>query len=531
MRIGDEPQTFNATASSGLPVTVTADTIARVCEAINGKMYALKSGTCSFSVSQEGNDDYAPVAMSTSNLSISRSFTIDPWVEPRTNILTTLAFVTSDGQPLSGKSVSWQTTGGGDAASGGPKTTGADGKVSFGAVSGPALITVEPQITTNPNPDYGPGPQYLKSFSTVVVLRNGELKVDIGAKPEPDERVVKVVLPDGTPVRGAVVYNFAKEGGQRLYKYPMASEIRVGQATWRSTQATSDGGLGNCRYGNTHGDSDLRAVTDRDGVATLRGWLTHETSAKIGVCYNDGELKQEKSAELAGSGTTAVQLSYAAKVIVEVTEAVADAAGQATVTATLVDEVGDPLVDKTVTAVQETADALKASSLRRANIVKVSSCSATTDAKSGKDGRVTLKICPKSSGYWYIKSSGLIPSKSFYVRSRLADNSGKGNSATDKSADSTNSVAGTAGSTNSVARPLVLRARQTATASRVAKAVGLAIPRGGTVTISVQRVSARLCQIVKGQLVAVRSGTCKVSVTVRPRVGKRITRVVSVVIK
>ena len=518
MRIGDGPQTFNAVASSGLPVTINVlmtgtDALTRNCEVIDGKVYALKAGTCSFSVSQAGDDQFAPIAHTTTSLSFTRTFTIDAWSQPRTNVLTTLVLTTTDGQPLSGKAVSWQTTGGGDSASGGPKTTNADGKVSFGAVSGPALLTVEPQIAASPNPDYGPGPQFLKKFSTVVVFGDGEVRVDIGLKPEVDERVVQVVLPDGTPVRGAVVYNFAKDNGKRLYRYPMASERRIGQATWRSVQATTDGGLGNCQYGNTHGDSDLRAVTDRDGSAVLRGWMTTDSTAKIGVCFNDGELKQEKTAELSEVGTTTVKLSYAAKVVVETTEAKVDSSGQATIVASLVDEVGDPLANKTVTAVQETTSGVTAMASRVGGAL-AGKCVASSEGKSAGDGKVTLRICPKTSGFWYLKASGMIPSKSFYVR-------------TESSLGGETFTGGTAAGN----KTLILRPRQTTTGVQVARMGGLSIPRGAVVTISVSRASSRVCRISGKRLVAIRSGTCKVSVTVRPRVGKRITRVVSVVIK
>jgi alpha-tubulin suppressor-like RCC1 family protein len=497
MTLGSEPVALAATSNSGLPVSYIAASTdpmkSAPCKVSGGLVSARSVGICRIMATEAASEAWT----GTPGGHVDQNVTISDWTGTRTNVLTTLKFITSDGTPVTGRAIKWSTASG-DAASGGPKTTDSDGKVTFGAVSGPALLKLSFELPASPNPDRGPGPQFLDSFETVTVLKEGTQTIDIGAKPPVDERTVEVQLPDGTPVRDAVVYNFAKDNGTRLYTTPISAIKESGEAVWKSNQITSDGGLGNCSYGNTPGTGDLRAVTDRGGRVTLQGWMTTDASARISACFNDGELKQEKSAALELSGITVIKLSYAARVTVNIDQAAAGSDGAVTIPAKLVDETGAPLSNKLVIAVQETSNGQTTKTTSKSNVQKFAGCTARTQATSGSDGRVTLRLCPTASGYWFLKATGLISSKSIFVKSSNASGSAQ--------------TQGSGQTSPFALKSLSPKVGTTVPTAKIARFARLSIA-GGQLRVVIATASRKVCRLRGTRVVALTAGTCVATLT------------------
>ena len=69
----------------------------------------------------------------------------------------------------------------------------------------------------------------------------------------------------------------------------------------------------------------------------------------------------------------------------------------------------------------------------------------------------------------------------------------------------------------------ILTASNPATFTSIAMTANLKVPAGAKVTVSVPKTSAKYCKVKSGKIVAVKSGTCVVKVTVTPKSSKKST--------
>jgi hypothetical protein len=58
----------------------------------------------------------------------------------------------------------------------------------------------------------------------------------------------------------------------------------------------------------------------------------------------------------------------------------------------------------------------------------------------------------------------------------------------------------------------------------IMKSMKLAVPKGGVATMSIAKSSAKVCKVVKKQVVGTAVGTCRVSVTIKMKKKINVTK-------
>lgn len=134
-------------------------------------------------------------------------------------------------------------------------------------------------------------------------------------------------------------------------------------------------------------------------------------------------------------------------------------------------------------------------------------CAASSSTKTDSKGTATVKICPSKSGYFRVRSSGVLPSKSICVKvNNQPCTVTLQNSIAGQSSSTTNGGTSLTGGTTAPAKAPTLSKK-----GRISRAVALrnytAVKGAGTVTIRVSGV----CKLVGGNIVGIgKTGNCKV---------------------
>jgi hypothetical protein len=415
---GDAEFTAQALSSSGLQVKITSQTRS-VCQTSGSVVLVIASGTCGLTARQIGNEYFQPAN------AVVKSFEVSDWSGSRTNSATTFRVQTSDGLPVSGVRIVWNTVGAENPAGGSVRVTNSAGSAIASTISGPALIRVislyEPnweiirccgEFVYDPLFRKAEASQFLYSYMTVKNLASSEIVLNVGPRPSFVSKVFSVRLLDGTPVRGAKV-NLAVttniwESDQ--VNRAFSGEYKSAFAAWHTGSQVGSyiDTLEPCvNDGNSFADgsgTNAQATTDENGNATLKVYAASGTEALITACYNDSEFTQARTVPIASSGTTSITLGYMAKVNVSVSQMSVSAGGSESVSAQVVDANGNPVSSQSVQvmagSIDSTATALTCAGSR-----------GTTNS----NGYVTLNVCPSSSGNYFLRSNGALSSRLIYV--------------------------------------------------------------------------------------------------------------------
>jgi alpha-tubulin suppressor-like RCC1 family protein len=415
---GDAEFAVQALSSSGLQVKISSQT-SNVCRTSGSVVLVIASGTCGLTARQIGNEYFQPAN------AIVKSFEVSDWSGSRTNSATTFRVQTSDGLPVSGVRIVWNTVGAENPAGGSVRVTNSAGSAVASTISGPALIRVislyEPnweiirccfEFIDDPLFRKAEASQFLYSYMTVKNLGSSEIVLNVGPRPSFVSKVFSVRLLDGTPVRGAKV-NLAVT--TNIWESDQVNRAFSGEyksvfAAWHTGSQVGShiGTLEPCvNDGNSFADgsgTNAQATTDENGNATLKVYAASGTDALITACYNDSEFTQARTVPIASSGTTSITLGYMAKVNVSVSRMSISSGGSESVSAQVVDANGNPVSSQSVQVMAGSIDST-------ATALTCAGSQGTTNA----NGYVILKVCPSASGNYFLRSKGALSSRLIYV--------------------------------------------------------------------------------------------------------------------
>ena len=85
--------------------------------------------------------------------------------------------------------------------------------------------------------------------------------------------------------------------------------------------------------------------------------------------------------------------------------------------------------------------------------------------------------------------------------------------------------------TNGVATAPTMLLNRVKTPASIASLAKVSIPKGAVLNLKVSRASAKYCKLVGSSVKAIAIGTCKVTLTVKPRTGRATTKVVALTVK
>ena len=413
--VGEPPVTLSASMTSGVGVDF-ASRSSDICEVSGNVVIAKSPGSCSIRATP---DDRLSDFFVTNSFSITKQFTVGTWSGSRANSVTTFKLKTNEGTPVTGVRLTWTTLGAENPASGSANITNSSGTVAMSTISGPAIIRVSSLYHDGLNTQFDKKTvsQYLYSFSTVKILGNGEILIDLGTRPVPSERNFTVRLSDGTPVRGAQVFLAVTTNAWLDPSRTVSGSHLNGFAKW-NTSNQIDRAEPCFNDGNSFYDSsatNVRGVTDVNGSVSLKVYQSSGVENLITTCYNDSEFTQKRTVSIASSGTTSIALGYMARVNVSVSTLSVAPGGTEYVSAQVVDANGNPVSSQSVQvmagSVDSTATALTCAGSR-----------GTTNA----NGFVTVNICPSASGNYFLKSNGTLSSRLIYVTVGAPESSGGG---------------------------------------------------------------------------------------------------------
>ena len=539
--IGDEFFEISGVASSGEQVKFASS---GSCSVFGYEVSIVSTGICTVTASEKGNAFYGAAQ------DVTRSFNVASWNSQRANIQTKLRFTDSNGNPISNLSVSWSTVGGGDQASGSNKITNLNGEVLFAAVSGPARISAgnsasQTEIMSNPDRPI------IHNFNVVKNLVQGEVSINVGVTPTVTTRKVQVLLSDGTPVRDAVVVagafvspsNQESKGSSVLTSFKMQNS----RSYWRSSGYL--GGMETLQYcgrdaipGTGQSSYPPQAKTGSDGFAELNGFPVSDSNRAPGEvfgdsitsCYNDGELNQTKVTTYVSDGITKIVLGYLAKVTIDALDQTVTEGSSVDIPVKAVDGLGEPQPNKSMTLVEENSDGITASAAeaRTTGVEKFgSSCTPSSTGSTNGSGTALMRICPTKSGRWYVKSSGSISSRS--IRITVVPKAGQVPASAGPISGVSNagqvpaSAGPISGVSNAGSKPLVFSVKKPTSAKSIAALAKLKVLSTSKVSLKVVAASAKYCKVSGTKLKGLKTGTCKVKVTVTPKKGRASSKTVS----
>jgi hypothetical protein len=398
---------------------------------------------------------------------------------------------TSDGQPVTGGSVTWSLVDGSGSSSS-PRALNSAGEVTFELVTtGSATITLQ-------NGELSSGAKVSGSWPGVLGIANLELRV--AAEPLLTQKSVWVRLPNQVPVPNSRV-----------------------SALTQISQSRSVSGFTFIAPGT------LNAVTNGEGRATLTGYASGNPSAQIS--YDDSVFVQRSNSILV-SESTDIELEFMPWVSAPEVDKTLDY-GSADVVEFTANAIPDPeemgglatRIGEFVTSlfVQNASDTVSAL-VQPGVLVTVeppagapaapATCGQVLSARTNSQGVATLRICPTSTGEYKVVTAGAVASKPlrYFVNAPFVPPVAV--PYTPPAPAAATAPAPQAAPAAPVVPQLGLKAKVSAGA--VAAQLGIAVPAKAKVTLKVAGSSKAICKVSGGKLVTLKPGNCSVSVTVQP---------------
>ena len=276
---------------------------------------------------------------------------------------------------------------------------------------------------------------------TAIVGPSGEVVVRVPDAPTIATRVVRVALPDGTPVPNAkvVLRNIFV-----AYAYRSGA---TGTSTWGSQPRDLRGYFGQvgCVYCYANAPS---YITGSDGSVSFRSFIPNVRSSvyDASIVYDDGDINQTVNHNFRSIDDT-VSMPFMATVQLPSTDAdpattaldvVTDASGEASISIAVKDESNAPVAGFTgsietvcsdmetgglisgSTTISNICGSVSATSLRTkavsAQSVHKAGCSTTPSVLTNANGTATVRFCPASSTKYRIRGQGAIASRVICIR-------------------------------------------------------------------------------------------------------------------
>ena len=475
---------------------------------------------------------------------------------------------TASGENLTGVSVRWTAPDAPGTLSSSPNstlTTDENGNARAGVTSGPVTFTLSlPTInwqqpskgtttTTTPNAGVLASGATLQAASiTVLVEESGSISITVPDAPPIVARKISVILPDGTPVPNATVQ---LKNNYLTYAYTNSG---TSTSAWSSRPKDANGYFGQmtCAYCFV---APPKYATGADGTVTFPSFnpSARSTAHDAYVVYDDGDLNQTVK-QIFGSITETVRMPFMAAIKVTLPDADpttparetdadpstpgidinADSTGGVTWVTDLVDEDNIPITDfsqsvETVTAgssceqggLVSTADrvtticasgGVASMSVNETSRVQAMSavsakakagCSAMMTAKSGSNGKATLKICPTVSTKYRIRAIGAVASKTVCVRVNKVP-----------------CVSAASAGMKSGLKSVTIRKGKLVSFATFNKTTKIGAPKGSKVVLVVAAKSKKFCSVSGTSVKALSRGTCTVSVKVTPKATAKVKK-------
>ena len=494
----------------------------------NSVFYSLDSVTGS-----TDNPDYVPIMLSTGDRQVKSQ-----------KVVTVTA---SDGTPLTGANVRWTLLDKPDYLGSSTKstdTTDTEGKVTLAQLAtGPVGFTLKGGTLKDGS--------YLQAGLIVVnVPSTGSISVVVPVGKPVVDRSVSVVLTDGTAVPNAVItlrnnyltYNYANNGNA--------------SSSWSATAPDTKGFMGSaqCAYCFVPPPT---FITGAEGKVTWKSFQPESRSSQYDaeVVYDDGALNQKVRVNFSGTSADATTTGVDTKVTMPFmavvkaadtlpAEVTPKADGSVEMPVSLKNEDNEPISGKD-TAAEEVCGEMKVGGLWSGTSsvqegfcegrgpgsstggipgttspvsksgVSSFSCPGSSSAKSDSKGAATVKICPTKSGYFRVKTSGFLPSKTVCVKVNnqpctvKLQNSIAGQSSSTTSGGTSLTGGTTAAGPAAASAPKSVKAKGKLATSQFLKAF---TPKTGAGKIKVTASGA--CKVVGKSVVAgTKKGVCRVTVT------------------
>ena len=440
---------------------------------------------------------------------------------------------TSAGAALTGASVRWTAPDVPDTLGSSAKST--DTTDDTGLVRLAALATGPVSFTLRGGKQ-ADGSYLQAAVVTVNVPATGTVEVVVPISSPVIDRSVTVQLSDGTAVPNAVVqlsnnyltYNYVNDGAKN--------------ASWSATAPDTKGFMQSAQCAFCFVPPPTY-ITGADGKVTWKSFdpKTRSSQFDATVMYDDGSLQQKKKVNFASISST-VALDYMANIQTTLpAEVTPKADGSVEIPVSLKDGDNLPIAGieakaeevcgemqqgglwSGTSSVQEgfcegrgpgtsTGGIPGSTSSVSKSGVSSFACAASSSTKTDSKGTAAVKLCPSKSGYFRVRSSGILPSKSICVKVNnqpctvTLQNSIAGQSSSTTSGG-TSLTGGTAAAAPSA--PKSVKAKGKLATSQFLKAF---TPKAGAGSIKVTASGA--CKAVGKSVVAgTKKGVCRVTVT------------------
>ncbi len=383
---------------------------------------------------------------------------------------------------------------------------------------------------------------------TQVIPESGTVEVIVPVASGVVDRTATVQLTDKTPVPNAVVvlrnnyltYNYANNGSAN--------------SSWSTSAPDTKGFMqqASCAYCFV---APPTYITGADGSVTWKSFVPLSRSSQYDaeVVYDDGSLNQKVRVNFVGTSTdatttgnsTTVTMPFMANIQTALPDQVAPKAdGSVEIPVTMKDGDNLPISELPAKAEEVCGEMQKGGLWSGSSSVQegfcegrgpgtstggipgttspvsksgVSSfaCAASSSTKTDSKGTATVKICPSKSGYFRVRSSGVLPSKSICVKVNnqpctvTLQNSIAGQSSSTTSGGTSLTGGTTAGGPAAASAPKSVKAKGKLATSQFLKAF---TPKAGAGSTKVTASGA--CKVVGKSVVAgTKKGVCRVTVT------------------
>lgn len=327
----------------------------------------------------------------------------------------TFAIQTPDGRPVAGLGLEWLATDG-SARSSGCKMTDSAGNVRWTSVPITRILIAhcEWHYGTVKN-----GPTLTHLVRYLDIPASGPVVVSTGKVPATKQVVVKVRMPDGTPVADHVTVRPGNGFPRPSMSYYWGGE-NDGAGDDRRVTAWLSCPLQDpwCPPAPSRGGVLGRAPVSQDGTARIMRFVEAQVDVfvqEIPYCYkaiyDDGDLYQTATAGCTSLESVTVTLPYMP--VVELSPPL-DAVLEGTkvsVSVQAVDGVGEPIPNQTLAAASLTGG----SSVSVATVTPASSCSPKLRGTTGAAGWTTLRICADKTRKWRADGRSIVASRPFQV--------------------------------------------------------------------------------------------------------------------